>query len=479
MTAVLEVDQDTSLSLCEKRGVDSREIDLRKRWLQISDDDERNLESLQDVARMNGDALIDALYEHFALFDEPKRILGDSISRLKKSQKEYFLGLTAGDYGEKYFERRLVIGQVHDRVGLEPKWYLGAYCMYIRLILPLILDTTGGDAQRTLDLAQSLLKMIFLDMGLAIEMYIAAREEGRDRTQRLMMEAATRLEGSSAALSTATTQQGAATAEQASAINEITATIAEIRQTSAQALEKAEGVIQTAEQSSAASQIGAKAVEESINAMQQIREQVESIAEKILALSEQTQQIGEIIATVNDIAEQSKLLALNASIEAARAGEHGKGFAVVAMEIRSLADQSKQATVQVRKILGEIQKATNSAVMVTEEGSKRAESGVDLANRAGQNIQQLTVAIEESAAMAKQISGSAKQQNAGIEQVSIGMTNINKAAAGTLESIRSTEQTARELVDLSRSIKDLASLYGAKSYKGADRRHGATTEGAN
>ena len=95
-----------------------------------------------------------------------------------------------------------------------------------------------------------------------------------------------------------------------------------------------------------------------------------NIAETILALSEQTQQIGDIIATVNDIADQSNLLALNAAIEAARAGEAGKGFAVVAGEVRSLAEQSRQATAQVKEILGDIQKATNTAVMVTEEGTK-------------------------------------------------------------------------------------------------------------
>ena len=97
-----------------------------------------------------------------------------------------------------------------------------------------------------------------------------------------------------------------------------------------------------------------------------------AIAEHILALSEQTQQIGEIIAAVNDLADQSNLLALNAAIEASRAGEQGRGFAVVAHEIRSLAEQSKAATAQVRTILSDIQRATNAAVMATEQGTKGA-----------------------------------------------------------------------------------------------------------
>src|SRR5699024_5611962 len=128
------------------------------------------------------------------------------------------------------------------------------------------------------------------------------------------------------------------------------------------------------------------AVQENVESMEEIRSEVDSIASKILNLSEQTKQIGEIIESVNEIAEQSKLLALNAAIEAARAGDHGRGFSVVAAEMRSLAEQSKDSTKQVRRILGEIQKATNSAVIAIEEGSKRAERGVQKAIEAGNTI---------------------------------------------------------------------------------------------
>src|SRR4028119_1286641 len=107
--------------------------------------------------------------------------------------------------------------------------------------------------------------------------------------------------------------------------------------------------------------------------MQRIREQMEAIGESMMRLSEQSQAIGAIIATVDDLAQQSNLLAVNAAIEAAKAGEQGKGFAVVAQEVKSLADQSKQATTQVRTILNDIQKATGAAVMATEQGSKAVE----------------------------------------------------------------------------------------------------------
>src|SRR5690606_7732014 len=126
--------------------------------------------------------------------------------------------------------------------------------------------------------------------------------------------------------------------------------------------------------------------------------------------SEQGQAIGEIIAAVNDLAEQSNLLAVNAAIEAAKAGEHGRGFAVVAQEVRSLAEQSKQATAQVRTILQDIQKATTAAVLATEQGSKAVEDGVRQTTEAGEAIAALAEMIDEAAQAATQIAASSQQQ---------------------------------------------------------------------
>ena len=127
---------------------------------------------------------------------------------------------------------------------------------------------------------------------------------------------------------------------------------------------------------------GRQAVDNSIEAMVDgARAAWRSIADSILALAEQAQAIGEIITAVNDIAEQTNLLALNAAVEAARAGEHGRGFAVVAGEIKSLAEQAKRSTVEIRQILGEIQRATSAAVMATEQGTKQAADGVAAGER--------------------------------------------------------------------------------------------------
>src|SRR5258706_13651649 len=123
--------------------------------------------------------------------------------------------------------------------------------------------------------------------------------------------------------------------------------------------------------------------------MSRIRQQMEAIAASMGRLSEQSQSIGRIMASVEDLAAQSNLLAVNAAIEAAKAGEHGKGFGVVAQEVKSLAEQSRQATNQVRTILGDIQKATTAAVMATEQGGEVVEAGERQTEAAGEAIQGL------------------------------------------------------------------------------------------
>ncbi len=257
----------------------------------------------------------------------------------------------------------------------------------------------------------------------------------------------------------ATAQQAAGASEQSAAISETTTTVDELKTIAEQASRRSQEVSSAAQRNVDISQSGQRAVQDTIESMEQIKERVEGIAENILALSEQTQQIGEIIATVNDIASQSNILALNASVEAARAGEHGKGFAVVAVEVRNLAEQSKQATAQVKAILSEIQKATNATVMATEEGTKRVDEGVTLAAQARQSIEQLTGVINESAQAAVQVVAGGRQQVAGIEQIAMAMQNIDQATVQSLVSTRQMERAAQNLNQLAHRLADLVELY--------------------
>ncbi len=272
-------------------------------------------------------------------------------------------------------------------------------------------------------------------------------------------DAAEGVASAAAEIQAATTQQMSSTGEQEAAVAQTMTTVEEVRATVTQTAQRAHDVAETAGESVEISRAGQGAIEDAVEGMVLIRQRVEAIAENILLLSKHTQQIGDIIATVNDIADQSKMLALNASIEAARAGEEGKGFGVVAMEVRQLAEQSREATARVRDILSEIQGATNTAVMVTEEGSKGADQGVARVDRAGEAIRNLAAVIEEASQAATQIAASTHQQTNGMDQLAAAMASIKQASAQAAASTRQAEQSAHDLLAMARQMEETVSRY--------------------
>jgi methyl-accepting chemotaxis protein len=272
-------------------------------------------------------------------------------------------------------------------------------------------------------------------------------------------EAVNVLGSSTGEIVSSTMRLASSASETATAVSETTTTVEEIRQTAQVASEKARHVADSAQQAAHISQAGKQSIEEAGTGIRRIREQMASIAQSMVSLSEQTQAIGAIIATVDDLAQQSNLLAVNASIEAAKAGEQGKGFAVVAQEVKSLADQSKQATMQVRTILSDIQKATGAAVMATEQGSKAVEAGVAQSAQAGGSILALTESVDASAQAATQIAASSQQQLIGMDQMVRAMESIRQASTQNVDSARQLEASVRGLNDLGQRLQELVGRY--------------------
>ncbi len=274
-----------------------------------------------------------------------------------------------------------------------------------------------------------------------------------------LMNAASVLASSTAEISAATTQIAASASETAAAVSETTATVAEVKQASSTSSEIAAHVSAQAQEVAEVSQQGRVSVERVVGGMTQIRQHMDSIASSILGLNAQGQRIGEIIRTVDDVASQSKMLAINASMEAAKAGDEGKGFAVVAMEVKNLAEQSRQATNRVRGILLEIEQATNSAVLITEQGSKAVDEGVCQSSSAGASISALSESISESAEASAQIASASHQQSLGMDQVSLAMENIQTACAKMATGARLAESEAQRLVGLGRKLGNLVANF--------------------
>jgi methyl-accepting chemotaxis protein len=256
-----------------------------------------------------------------------------------------------------------------------------------------------------------------------------------------------------------TQEQAAGVEEQLAAVQETAATVDEITHAGSQVTKRAQEVIASAQATSQTSADGLRAVTETTRAMDGIREQAEIVAQNIVALSEKTQAIGEIISSVNDISERSHLLALNAAIEAAAAGESGRSFSVVATEMKVLADQAKDATNQVRAILGEVQRGINTSVMLTEEAVKRAVAGKERTEVTQRTIGEITHRFQESVLTFQQIVASTNQQQLGIEQVMSALQNIRQASQQTAAGTRQLNDAAGNLAGLSEQLLGLSARY--------------------
>ncbi|NJR21493.1 MAG: methyl-accepting chemotaxis protein [Richelia sp. CSU_2_1] len=241
--------------------------------------------------------------------------------------------------------------------------------------------------------------------------------------------------------------------QQAASVNETTTTMDELGASSRATAQQVETAAHQAMQALNLAGGGTKAVEQTLEAMATLKLKVQEMQGQIMQLSEQTDRIGNISIVVSDLANQTNMLALNAAVEAVRAGEHGKGFGVVAAEIRKLADRSKKSASQINLLVADIQRAINSTVMVTDEGTKTVESGVSIAEETAEAFAGVANAINHVVLSSQQISLNAKQQAIAIEQVVEAMNSLNQAAAQTACGIGQTKIGTQKLNEAALDLK--------------------------
>jgi methyl-accepting chemotaxis protein len=267
------------------------------------------------------------------------------------------------------------------------------------------------------------------------------------------------LSSASSEILSITTQLSSASSQTAGTVNATSDTVEGVKKKTDVVNQKTKEMSDKAMKALAVSGAGQRSVQEILDGMNHIQRQMDMIGMNVIKLQEQSQAIGEIIAQVTDISEQSNLLAVNASIEAAKAGELGKGFAVVAHEIHNLAEQSKQATGNIRTILTDIQRGVSSTVVSTERGTSSVADAARRTSDAKEAIEVLTRSIAESSREAIEIASSIQEQAGGMDQISGAMEKIRDAAQKNLEITRKAEKTAEDLHTLGTRLKKLTEQY--------------------
>ena len=237
-----------------------------------------------------------------------------------------------------------------------------------------------------------------------------------------------------------------------SAVEELTVSMKQVSNNAEASAEAARRALDAAEQ-------GNRSVRDTLDGMQRIRSSVQATAKKIKSLGDRSLEISEIVNVINDITEQTNLLALNAAIEAARAGEAGRGFAVVADEVRKLAEHSRTATKDIAALIKAIQAETNEAVVVMEEGTKEVEVGARLADQAGKALEAISSVVRQSAELVQEISLASKQQVRGTEGVANAMQIISSITRQTSQGTRQTARTVEQMVKLSEQLNEALSQF--------------------
>jgi len=268
-------------------------------------------------------------------------------------------------------------------------------------------------------------------------------------------ESSSAVASASSEISSSTEQMAAGAQEQASEAREVASAVEEMTKTIIENSKNAGTTASTAKQAKRAAEHGGKVVEETVEGMRRIAEVVNKSADTVKALGKSSDQIGEIIGVIDDIADQTNLLALNAAIEAARAGEQGRGFAVVADEVRKLAERTTKATKEITGMIKAIQLDTTGAVTSMNEGTKQVDEGIKLVDNAGSSLHEIVEVSQKVTDMVSQIAIASEEQSTASEQIS---KNVEAISSVTNETATGVQQITRAAEDLNRLTENLQQL---------------------
>ncbi|GAB3116807.1 globin-coupled sensor protein [Novispirillum itersonii] len=425
----------------------SLDRDARLAFLHIDAGTRAAVQEFRPLLEKHLEPMLDKFYAkvgsvpHLAkLFSNP-----DTLRHARTMQAKHWLnGVFTGTFDDDYMKQVTIIGRTHERVGLEPRWYMAAYCYVLNEMVDLVRRHYGKATDQAARIICAINKVVFLDMELAVSIYIQTARDSAlsvievferevDGMVAMVTDAATELEQCSTAMarSADTTSQEAQEVSQAA-----DAAATNVQTVAAAAVELHASISEIARQMDGSSRISGEAVVKAqrVNAL-------------VDGLSTSVDRIGTVVRLISDIASQTNLLALNATIEAARAGSAGKGFAVVAGEVKSLAGQTAQATSEISGQIGAVQKATRDAVVAIQAISDT----IGEMNVVGTAI---ASAIEKQSATTQEIASNTQQASDGTNAVTARISRVSSASMEAGAAARQVLATAQDLTVKSGGLKD-------------------------
>ena len=451
-------------------GLDEGEIRWRKRFTRFDESDVEHLTGVSDKIDARKGGIVDEFYDHLESFDATVEIFGrssKSVDQLKQSQEQYLADLVSGTYGPAYFENRARIGKIHDMLGLGPKIYLGAYTIYFEHFLEAIVDDmaeAGGEADQLgafAERALSVFKLINLDQQVAMDTYIdsyAARLESAVAEQEELMRAVEQglrepvedLTDSAQAVDETSQTLTETADEQAEAMGEVAGEVADMSATIEEIASTAEEVAATSTSAEELAEDGQDAAEQAASVMTDVDSAVDEASSNLGGLRAKADEIGDIVDVIDKIADQTNMLALNASIEAARAGEAGDGFAVVADEIKSLAGDSQDHANRIEATITEMQAETAGTVDGLRTVTEQVDEGVDEVQTAMRKLEDIVSAINETAQGIQEVSSATDDQAASTEEVASMVDEMTRgldAMADDIEALARTNERQTEKIE--------------------------------